>query len=195
MCIPHARSKGAVGHAPNAFLNAAASRLVTVGYGWYGPPWAATCVLRERACTIPVTRCTLEAKADCLPLWSLGLALLITDAAALRASASVLCRTSIGVPCHTRCSYRAFMFSSSSLLFLVVLLLSLSRFGKCHFFGGVVCSVYFIFSDVYSSFFSPFCFLPFRMLMHTFGPSSGQLLSVVLTRARAQARLVKTGSE
>jgi len=160
MYIPHARSKGGVGHATNAFLNAAASRLVTVGYGWYGPPWAATCVLRERACTIPVTRCTLEAKADCLPLWSLGLALLITDAAALRASASVLCRTSIGVPCHTRCSYRAFMFSSSSLLFLVVLLLSLSRFVKCHFLGGVVCSVFF-FSSTSIYFFSPFLFPSF----------------------------------
>jgi len=94
MYIPHARSKGGVGHATNAFLNAAASRLVTVGYGWYGPPWAATCVLRERACTIPVTRCTLEAKADCLPLWSLGLALLITT--------RQLC-----VPVHPCCAVQA----------------------------------------------------------------------------------------
>jgi len=98
MCIPHARSKGGVGHAPNAFLNAAASRLVTVGYGWYGPPWAATCVLRERACTIPVTRCTLEAKADCLPLWSLGLALLITR------RGSFACQCIRAVPYKHRCA-------------------------------------------------------------------------------------------
>ena len=96
MCIPHARSKGGVGHAPNAFLNAAASRLLRL-VGWYGPPSlsrAATCVLRERACTISVTRCTLEAKADCLPLWSLGLALLITT--------RQLC-----VPVHPCCAVQA----------------------------------------------------------------------------------------
>lgn len=173
MCIPHARSKGGVGHAPNAFLNAAASRLVTVGYGWYGPPWAATCVLRERACTIPVTRCTLEAKADCLPLWSLGLALLITR------RGSFACQCIRAVPYKHRCAVPYLMLVPCVhvfIFFLVVfggVVVVVVTVCQVPFFWGVVCSVFFFFFHIDILFFSLSVSFLFVYLCTHLGPAPG----------------------